>query len=155
MELKTVMTRVFTLLGKVPLSLHQLLFRLAIAGVFLRAGLGKVASWESTVALFREEYHVPLLPPEVAAVMSSSVELGCSALLLVGLATRVATVPMLGMITTIQLFVYPQAWPEHLIWMSVLVFLLTRGGGTLSLDHAIGALASRTSTTHAMHNGIA
>lgn len=155
MEIKTVMTRVFTLLGKVPLSLHQLLFRLAIAGVFLRAGLGKIASWESTVALFREEYHVPLLPPEVAAVMSSSVELGCSALLLVGLATRVATVPMLGMITTIQLFVYPQAWPEHLIWMSVLVFLLTRGGGTLSLDHAIGALASRTSTTHAMHNGIA
>jgi putative oxidoreductase len=155
MEIRSVMTRVVTLLGTVPLSLHQLLFRLAIAGVFLRAGLGKIASWESTVALFREEYRVPLLPPEVAAVASSSVELGCSALLLVGLATRVATLPMLGMITTIQLFVYPQAWPEHLVWMSILVFLLTRGGGTLSLDHAIGALAARTPTTHAMHNGIA
>jgi putative oxidoreductase len=91
----------------------------------------------------------------VAAVMSSSVEVGCSALLLVGLATRVATVPMLGMIATIQLFVYPQAWPEHLTWMSILVFLLTRGGGTLSLDHAIGTIAARPPSTEAMHNGIA
>ena len=149
-------TRVFTALGRVPLSLHQLLFRLAIAGVFLRAGLGKVASWESTIALFREEYRVPVLPPEVAAVMASSVEIGCSILLLVGLATRVATVPMLGMIATIQIFVYPQAWHEHLTWGSILVFLLTRGAGTLSLDHAIGStLTARASTTPAMHNGLA
>ena len=155
MELKTLVARVFALLGRVPLSLHQLLFRLAIAGVFLRAGLGKLASWESTVALFREEYRVPVLPPEVAAVMSSSVEVGCSALLLVGLATRVATVPMLGMIATIQLFVYPHAWPEHVTWMSILVFLLTRGGGRLSLDHAIDTITARTPSTEAMHNGIA
>jgi putative oxidoreductase len=73
----------------------------------------------------------------------------------VGLATRAATVPMLGMIATIQLFVYPQAWPEHLTWMSILVFLLTRGGGTLSLDHAIGTIAAHTPSTEAMHNGIA
>jgi putative oxidoreductase len=155
METKNRIVWMFERLGRVPLSLHQLLFRLAIAGVFLRAGLTKVASWESTVALFREEYRVPVLPPEIAVTMAATFELGCAALLFIGLATRVATLPLLGMITTIQLFVYPQAWPEHLIWMSVLVFLLTRGGGTLSLDHAIGALASRTSTTHAMHNGIA
>jgi putative oxidoreductase len=73
----------------------------------------------------------------------------------VGLATRAATVPMLGMIATIQLFVYPQPWPEHLTWMSILVFLLTRGGGTLSLDHAIGTIAAHTPSTEAMHNGIA
>ena len=156
MDLTTVVTRTFTLLGKVPLSLHQVLFRLAIAGVFLRAGLNKVASWESTVALFREEYRVPVLPPEIAAVMASSVEVGCSLLLLAGLATRVATLPMLGMIATIQLFVYPQAWPEHLTWASILVFLLTRGGGTLSLDHAVASsLTTRTPTARAMHNGIA
>ena len=155
-ELRTALTRAFTVLGKVPLSLHQLLFRLAVAGVFLRPGLGKIASWESTVALFREEYRVPVLPPEVAAVMASGVEVGYSILLLVGLATRVATLPMLGMIATIQLFVYPQAWPEHLIWTSILVFLLTRGGGTLSLDHAIAtARATRPHRAEAMHNGLA
>jgi putative oxidoreductase len=116
---------------------HQLLFRLAVGGVFLRSGLTKIASWESTVALFREEYRVPVLPPEIAASMSASFELGCSMLLFAGLATRVATLPLLGMIATIQIFVYPQAWPEHLVWSSILLFLLTRGGGSLAADHVI------------------
>jgi len=126
------------LLGRVPIAIHQLLFRLAIAGVFLRAGLTKVQSWESTVALFRDEYKVPLLPPEVAATMASTVEIGCSALLLLGLASRLAALPMLGMILTIQIFVYPSAWPEHLVWGSILLFLLTRGAGAISLDRLIG-----------------
>jgi putative oxidoreductase len=125
-------------LGRAPLAVHQILFRLAIAGVFLRAGLTKVQSWESTVALFRDEYRVPVLPPDLAAAMASTVEIGCSALLLVGLASRLATLPMLGMILTIQLFVYPSAWPEHLVWGSILLFLLTRGAGALSLDRLLG-----------------
>ena len=131
-------------LDRVPLSLHQLLFRLAVAGVFFRAGLTKVMSWGPTVALFRDEYRVPLLPPEVAAVMASTFELGCSLLLIVGLATRLATLPLLGMILTIQLFVYPQAWPEHLVWASILLFLLTRGAGSISVDRVLSrAVASR------------
>lgn len=127
-----------TLLGRVPLSLHQLLFRLAIAGVFLKAGLTKVGSWESTVALFAEEYRVPVLPPALAATLAASVELGCSTLLVLGLATRLATLPLLGMIATIQLFVYPQAWSEHLVWGSILLALLTRGPGAVSVDRWIG-----------------
>src|SRR5204863_4988852 len=91
----------------------------------------------STVALFRDEYKVPMLSPEVAAVVASTFELGCSLLLIVGFATRLATLPLLGMILTIQLFVYPQAWPEHLVWTSILLFLLTRGAGSISLDHVI------------------
>jgi putative oxidoreductase len=130
--------KLIELLGRVPLSLHQLLFRLAIAGVFIRAGMTKIASWESTIALFANEYKVPVLPPEVAAVMSSAVEIGGSILLVLGLGTRLATVPFLGMIATIQLFVYPEAWPEHLVWTSILLFLLTRGGGAISIDHLIG-----------------
>lgn len=125
-------------LGRVPLGLHQLLFRLAIAGVFLRAGLLKASSWESTVALFRDEYRVPVLAPEVAAALATCVELACPTLLLLGLATRLATLPLLGMIATIQLFVYPQAWSEHLVWGSILLLLLTRGAGGLSLDRALG-----------------
>jgi putative oxidoreductase len=130
-------------LGHVPLSVHQLLFRLGVASVFLKAGMVKISSWESTVALFRDEYRVPVLPPEIAATMSATFELGCSVLLIIGLASRLATLPLLGMIATIQLFVYPDAWSEHLVWGSILVFLLTRGPGAISLDHAIARLWGR------------
>lgn len=133
----------FALLARVPLSLHQLLFRLAIAGVFLRAGLTKIGSWESTVALFAEEYKVPVLAPHVAAAMAATFEVGCSLLLVLGLGTRLAALPLLGMIMTIQLFVYPQAWSEHLVWGSILLFLLTRGGGALSLDALIARALGR------------
>ena len=131
------LVELFDRLGRVPLAFHQLLFRLAVAAIFLRAGLTKLASWEPTVALFRDEYKVPVLSPEVAAIMASTFEVGCSVLLIAGLATRLATLPLLGMILTIQLFVYPQAWSEHLVWGSILLFLLTRGPGALSLDHLL------------------
>jgi putative oxidoreductase len=125
-------------LGRVPLSFHQLFFRLAIAGVFLRAGLTKIGSWEPTVALFADEYKVPLLAPHVAAALAATFEAGCSALLIAGLATRLAALPLIGMIATIQLFVYPQAWSEPLVWGSILFFLVTHGGGAISLDHLVG-----------------
>jgi len=124
-------------LERVPLALCQLLFRLAIAGVFFRAGLTKLTSWEPTVALFRDEYKVPIFSPEIAAVLATTFELGCSTLLVVGLATRLATLPLFAMITVIQLFVYPSAWPEHLTWVSILIVLLVRGAGPLSLDRVI------------------
>src|SRR5216684_8415452 len=119
-------------LGRVPRSPHQLLFRLAIASVFLPAGLLKLASWQSTIALFQDEYKVPLLPPVIAATMATVFELGCSSLLIAGLGTRLATLPLVGQIVTVQLFVYPQAWHEHLVWGTILLFLLPRGGGTIS-----------------------
>jgi len=126
------------LLERVPLGPLQLLFRVAIAGVFLRAGLQKVGSWESTVQLFLDEYKVPVLPPEAAATMAATFEIGCSVLLLLGLFTRLATLPLLGMILVIQLFVYPQAWSEHLTWGSILLFLLARGGGAITADRLLG-----------------
>ena len=128
---------------KAPLFLHQLLFRLAVAGVFLRAGLLKLSSWQSTVALFRDEYRVPVLSPLVAAVMTTTIEVGCSLLLIAGLGTRLATLPLLAMILTIQLFVYPEAWPEHLVWASILLFLLTQGGGRISVDHLLFGVSKK------------
>jgi putative oxidoreductase len=125
-------------LGRFPLPAIQVLFRLAIASVFLKAGLAKLASWELTVQLFADEYRVPALPPELAATLASSVEIGCSILLILGLGTRLATLPLLGMIAVIQTFVYPGAYAEHLTWASILLFLLTRGAGVLSLDRALG-----------------
>jgi putative oxidoreductase len=125
-------------LQRLPLPLMQLLFRLAIAAVFLKGGLTKTANWMLTVQLFADEYQVPVLSPEIAAMMSVTFEFGCSILLVLGLATRLATLPLLGMLAVIQTFVYPNAWSGHLTWGSILLFLLTRGGGTFSLDRLLG-----------------
>ena len=128
------------ILDRFPLSILQLMFRIAIAAVFWSSGLTKIASWDTTVALFRDEYMVPLLPPGIAAVMSATFELSCSALIVVGLATRLATLPLLGMTFVIEVFVYPEYWTQHLMWASVLLFLLTKGPGVFSLDHYVGRL---------------
>jgi putative oxidoreductase len=127
-----------SVLSRFPLAVQQLLFRLAVGSVFLKAGLTKIASWETTVALFRDEYKVPVLPPEIAAMMGTTFELGCSTLLIFGLATRLATLPLLSMLTVIQLFVYPNAWADHLTWGSILIAILTRGAGAASLDRLLG-----------------
>jgi putative oxidoreductase len=130
--------RALDVLGRFPLPLLQLMFRLAVASVFLKAGLNKLASWELTVQLFADEYKVPVLSPDLAAAMATTFEIGCSMLLIVGLGTRLAALPLLGMIVVIQTFVYPSAYAEHLTWASLLLFLLTRGGGRWSVDHVLG-----------------
>jgi len=124
-------------LERVPLSLIQLAMRIGVGAVFFKAGLLKYNSWEFTVKLFEDEYKVPLLDPAVAARLAMVQELTLPVLLFLGLATRAATVPLLGMIAVIQTFVYPNAWTEHLVWSSILVFLLTRGPAILSLDHLV------------------
>jgi putative oxidoreductase len=129
-----------TLLDRFPPSILQLMFRIAIAAVFWSSGLTKIASWDTTIALFRDEYMVPLLPPEIAAAWSAAFELSCSPLIVVGLATRLATLPLLGMTFVIQTFVYPEYWTQHLMWASVLLFLLTKGPGVFSLDHYVRRL---------------
>ena len=131
-------------LSRVPLSLLQLLMRLAIGSVFFNAGLLKYRSWEITLLLFRDEYKVPLFDPTLMARMATFNELTFSTLLFLGLATRLATLPFLGMIMVIQTFVYPNAWIEHLVWTSILLVLLTRGGGALSVDHLIARCVGAT-----------
>jgi len=131
-------------LSRVPLSLLQLLMRVAIGSVFFNAGLLKYRSWEITLLLFRDEYKVPLFDPTLMARMATFNELTFSTLLFLGLATRLATVPFLGMIVVIQTFVYPNAWIEHLVWTSILLVLLTRGGGALSVDHLIARRVGAT-----------
>src|SRR5262249_32845044 len=137
-EFRTRLAAVTAWLRRLPLPLIQLLFRLAIAAVFLKGGLTKTANWMLTVQLFAEEYQVPVLPPEIAAMLSVTFEFGCSILLALGLATRLATLPLLGMLALLRTFVYPTPWSDHLTWGSILLFLLTRGGGALSLDRLLG-----------------
>lgn len=124
-------------LGRFPLSLLQLAMRIGVGAVFFRSGLLKLDSWQFAVQLFRDEYRVPVLDPVLAAQVATAVELAVPPLLFVGLATRLATLPLLSMIAVIQIFVYPNAWSDHLLWASALVLVLTRGPGVFSLDHWI------------------
>ena len=134
--------KVRSALEAVPLSLIQLMARIGVATVFWKSGQAKIANWDLTVQLFQDEYRVPILSPSVAASIATTFELAMPVLLVLGLASRLATLPLLGMVLVIQLFVYPQAWSEHLVWGSILLFLLTRGGGALSLDHLIARRVS-------------
>jgi putative oxidoreductase len=136
-------------LERFPLSIIQLAMRIAVGAVFFRSGLLKVGSWEFAVQLFRDEYKVPLLDPAVAAHLAAAVELGVPPFLFAGLATRIATLPLLGMIAVIQTFVYPDAWTDHLLWSSILVFLLTRGPGAISVDAVVAKMWSRRATGRA------
>jgi len=124
-------------LARVPLSIILLAGRVGVGVVFFRAGLLKYNSWDFTIKLFEEEYKVPLLDPAVAARIAMVQELTIPILLFLGLATRVATLPLLGMIAVIQTFVYPNAYSDHLVWGSILVLVLTRGPGVISLDYLI------------------
>jgi putative oxidoreductase len=128
------------LVERFPLGVLQFLFRLSIGAVFWNSGLTKIASWQTTIVLFRDEYKVPLLPPELAAMLGATVELTCPVLLLLGIATRLATLPMLGMTFVIEAFVYPEDWIEHLTWASLLLFILTRGPGPIALDRWLAPL---------------
>jgi putative oxidoreductase len=131
------LSEIVALLERFPLSLLQLGFRVSMGAVFWYSGLTKIASWQTTILLFANEYKVPVLPQELAATLATTVELSCPVLLVFGFATRLATLPMLGMTFVIGVFVYPEDWVEHLGWASMLLFLLTRGAGVLSLDHMI------------------
>ena len=125
---------------RIPQSLISAAARLSVATVFWRSGQTKVDGFglaDTTFYLFREEYKVPLLPPDVAAYMATTAEHVFPVLLVVGLASRLSALALLGMTAVIQLFVYPSGWPEHLLWATALLTIIARGPGILSLDHLI------------------
>jgi putative oxidoreductase len=124
-------------LDAVPYWALALPLRFAVATVFWNSAMTKLANWDTALELFREEYKLPLLPPELAATMAVSIELSAPVLLVLGLATRATALVLLGMTAVIEIFVYPQAWPTHIQWAAMLLVLLCRGAGSLSLDGAI------------------
>ncbi len=136
----------------IPHSLIALLGRFALAAVFWKSGQTKVEGLAidllegqfqiglahlsgSATALFRDEYRLPLLAPELAATLAALGEHVLSVLLLLGLATRLSALSLLGMTAVIQLFVYPGAYPTHGTWAAVLLYLVATGPGKWSLDH--------------------
>lgn len=91
------------------------------------------------MGLFRDEYQLPLIQPEIAATLAAFAEHFFPLLILLGLATRLSALALLGMTLTIQLFVYPDAYPTHGTWAAVLLLLMVHGPGKLSLDHWIAS----------------
>jgi putative oxidoreductase len=130
-------------LNVVPLSLVQLVSRLAVAHVFWQSSQSKLASWPVTLQLFKMEYNLPVIDPGVAAVLATTAELSGCILILLGLFSRFAALMLLGVIATIQLLVYPQNWPDHLLWTAPLLLILLRGAGMISLDYLAGRLFLR------------
>jgi putative oxidoreductase len=135
--------RARALLDRIPFSALILFARIATFSVFMRSGLTKLADWNATLMLFENEYHVPILPPAVAAYMAASMELGLSTLVLIGLFTRLGVLGLMGMIAVIQIFVYPSAWPDHIQWLGFMIFILARGPGALSVDALLGRSLAR------------
>src|SRR3954454_3646238 len=124
-------------LARVPMPFIELAMRVGVGMVFWKSSMLKLDDWDSTVALFANEYRLPVLPPNLAAAMGTATELTASILLFVGLGARFGAAALLGLTLTIQLLVYPENWPGHLLWASILAYVLTRGAGKLSLDHLI------------------
>lgn len=146
--------RVIQLFERIPYSLIAFIARFSIAAVFWKSGQTKVEGFAvdliggtfqpgeprlaaSTLPLFRSEYHVPLLSPEVAAYMAAFAEHFFPVLILIGFATRFSALALIGMTLVIQLFIYPDAYPTHGTWVAVLLLLVAKGPGRLSIDHLI------------------
>ena len=142
------------LLHCIPDTLIAFVARFSIAAVFWKSGQTKVEGFAidvisgtfqvgepklaaSTLWLFRSEYQLPLVPPEVAAYLATFAEHFFPVLILLGFATRFSALALIGMTLTIQLFVYPDAYPTHGTWLALLLLLLAKGPGCLSIDHLI------------------
>ena len=130
--------RIVGVLDAIPYWLIALIARAATCTVFLSSGTEKLADWSATLALFENEYKVPLLPPHPAAYFATAVEIGCSILAMAGLFTRFAVFMLIGMTAVIEVFVYPMAWPTHIQWLAFMFIILARGPGKVSLDALIG-----------------
>jgi len=157
--MKTRIRQAIALLERIPDLLIALLGRFSIAAVFWLSGQTKVQGFtlnivsgqfsidnprlsDSVVDLFRDEYRLPIVPPEILAPMAAFAEHLFPALILIGLATRFSALALLGMTATIQIFVYPDAYPLHGVWATVLLYLAARGPGSISLDALIARRCS-------------
>ncbi len=140
------------LCARIPHSLIALVARFSIAAVFWKSGQTKIEGlaidivdgrfslgWprlaDSAVDLFRDEYKVPLIPPELAAPLAATAEHLLPVLILIGLATRLSALGLLAMTVVIQIFVYPGAYPTHGVWAAALLYLVATGPGAVSIDH--------------------
>lgn len=124
-----------------PMDVLSVIVRVAIAAVFFLSGRTKVDGLlhitDGTYELFASEYRVPLIPSDVAGHLATYSEHLFPVLIVLGLATRVSALALLGMTLVIEVFVYPLGWPTHLLWAALLLYLVRCGAGRFSLDALI------------------
>ncbi len=128
------------LLDKIPQSLISLAARIFPAAVFWMSGQTKVEGFHITdnaIALFRDEYALPWIDPELAAKIAAFSEHFFPILLVIGLASRLSALALFGMTAVIEIFVYPDAWPTHGVWATCFLVVIARGPGVFSLDHLL------------------
>lgn len=130
-------TEAFGWFGLIPFWLIALTARIALAEVFWSSAQAHLSNWATTLYMFENSYHVPLLPSDLSAYLAVAIELVTPPLLILGLATRFAALVLFGMTLVIEIFIYPQAWPTHIQWAAMLLVLMGRGAGLVSLDAAI------------------
>ncbi len=126
-----------------------------MAQVFFLSGLTKLRDWNITLALFQDEYHVPLLPPAVAAVAGTAGELVLPVLLALGLAGRFAAagLSVVNVVAVLSLAeIAPAALQQHVFWGSLLVGLLLWGPGRWSLDRFVLAWQARRAAQRWLHS---
>jgi putative oxidoreductase len=134
--------RLNALFGRLPNDLVLLFVRIVAGHVFWASGRTKVEGFALkpiTVDLFRDEYALPLISPELAAYAATIAEHALPVLLLVGLATRFAAAGLVVMTLVIQFLVYPDAWwPQHSLWLGLLLVIVAQGPGRISVDQWLG-----------------
>jgi putative oxidoreductase len=122
---------------RIPYAVLALAARVFPAAVFWQSGQTKVDGFklsDSAVALFQDEYRLPLIDPTLAAYVSAIAEHVFPALLVLGLASRFSALALFIMTMVIEIFVYPDAWPTHGTWIASFLLIIARGPGALSLD---------------------
>lgn len=155
MDRSTHLLRVLiALFSRIPHSAIALLARFSIAMTFWTSGQTKIEGlvldpiggnvilrWsrlsDNALELFRSEYALPIISPELAAYMAATAEHVLPLLLLLGLASRLSAFGLLGMTLVIQTFVYPSAYPTHGLWAALLLYIMARGPGAISLDRLL------------------
>ena len=146
-------------LARIPHGFVAFVARFSIAAVFWNSGQTKIQGFalnivsgefslgwprlsDNVVDLFRYEYALPVIPPELAAPMAAVAEHVFPFLILIGLATRFSALALLVMTLVIQIFVYPGAYATHGTWAAILLYVMARGPGAFSIDHWIGRRAA-------------
>lgn len=139
--------------NRIPDDLVALALRIFPAMVFLLSGRTKVEGLfsikDSTWYLFENEYALPLIPSDIAAVLATTAEHVLPILLILGLFTRFSAFGLMCMTAVIQIFVYPDAWVTHGLWAAALLAVVARGPGNISLDRLLG-LDSRSVPSSAL-----
>lgn len=146
--MKKLLESIYQLFGKIPEDVIALIARVAIGLVFWRSAQTKIdgstilgQKWQffnvsdSTFTLFEYEYELPIIPSDIAAYMATYAEFFLGGAIILGIVTRLSALGLLGMTLVIQIFVYPDAWPTHIMWLVPLLYLIKHGGGKISVDN--------------------